>query len=204
MTHDSEINKVTIEKGKNGIWVKGNAKVSIIDCIIRKNSSDGIKISEGKVKSNNKVNIIGNKIKYNGRSGIFSGKRKISIIDNDIIENESDGIDLVSGTSAWIEKNEIKNNRKSGVKLILDGSDIWTKNNSIRNNGGEGIEISAYEGTGRIDINKSKIIGNDRYGIAKIARARFAQSIWNGLTVQSNTSIEGNVLGAISRIIPLF
>ena len=204
MKDDTVIDGVTIKKGRSGIWVDEKAKVSISDCIIHYNDGDGIKIGSGSAKDSTKISITKSRIEKNGKSGIYSGKRRVVLIDNEIINNDKDGVDLAAGSSAWIERNEIKNNNKSGMKLVLDGSDIWTKNNSIRNNGGEGTEINAYGGTGRIDMNKNKFVRNDHYGIARISRARFSQNIWNGLTVQSSTTFDGNFLGTISRIIPIF
>jgi hypothetical protein len=204
MKDDTEINKVTIEKGKNGIWIKGNAKVSVINCVIQNNTSDGIKIEKGKVSNGNKVSITDSKIEDNGKNGILSGKRRLVLINNEILENDNDGIILDAGSSAWIEKNSIKDNDGSGMKLTLDGSDIWTKSNSIRNNDREGIEVNAYGQSGRIDINKSKIIGNNRFGVARVQRAQFSRSIWNGLTVQSNTVFDTNKFGNVSSVVFVF
>jgi len=203
MKDDTVIDGVTIKKGKNGIWIKGDAEVSIVDCVIRDNESDGIKIAKGSTK-HDKVSITNSRIEDNGKSGIYSGKRRIVLINNEIIGNDKDGIDLAAGASAWMEKNEIKENDKSGIKLTLDRSDIWMKNNSIRDNEREGIEINAYGGTGRIDVNKAKIIGNENFGIAKISRAAFSHSIWNGLTIHDTKIIDGNKKGSISAVISIF
>jgi hypothetical protein len=201
MKDGSKIDGVTIEKGKSGIWVAEKAEASISKCVIKNNDGDGIKIGYGKVSDKTKVSITKSRIEDNGKSGIYSGKRRLVLINNEIIHNDKDGIDVAAGSSAWIEKNEIKNNKKSGMKLVLDGSDIWTKNNSIRENGGEGAEINAFGGTGRIDMNKNKFVKNARYGIARVARGNFSASIWNGLTVQSSTTFDANSFGTISRII---
>lgn len=203
MKNDTVIDGVTIEQGKGGIWIKGDAEVSVVDCVIRDNESDGIKIEEGSAK-HDKVSITNSRIEDNGKSGIYSGKRKIVLINNEIINNDKDGVDLAAGTSAWLEKNEIKKNDKSGIKLTLDRSGIWMKNNSIRDNEREGIEINAYGGAGRIDINKAKIEGNGNYGVAKISRAGFSRSIWNGFTIHDTKIIDGNKKGSVSAIIAIF
>jgi hypothetical protein len=201
MKDDTEINKVTIEKGNEGVWIKKDAEVSIIKCIIRNNDDDGINIASGGVKKNNAVNIIDSIITENGRAGIFSQKRRLVLMNNEIIDNESDGVDLAAGSSAWIEDNKFKDNDGSGLKLRLDGSDIWTKSNTYRDNNHSGLEISDAGKAGRIDINKSKFAENKKYAVARIARAGFAENIWNGLTVQANNTFESSKLGKVSPII---
>jgi hypothetical protein len=201
MKDESRINKVTIRKGKSGIRVKEDAKVSIIECIIKDNDDDGITIEEGSVKKSRSVSITENVIKDNGRSGIFSKERRLVLIDNEVSGNNSDGIDIAAGSSAWIEDNRIKDNEGSGLKLTLDGSNIWTKSNSFRENDNEGVEINSFGKAGRIDINKSKFSGNEKFAIARINRIGTGTSIWNGLTVQTNTTFENSKKGNVSPVI---
>jgi len=204
MDNDTKINKVTVKGGKYGIEIDKNSKASIIKCVIKNNEKDGIRIKEGDVKKSKRVSISENTIKNNGRTGIYSEKRDLSIIDNEISNNNGDGIDLSAGTTMWFQDNNVKNNQGSGMKIVLDSSNILTKNNTYRNNNREGIEINAYGKSGRVDINKSRIHGNSRYGIARIKRATSSNSLWNGLTVQKNTSFWDNAKGSISQIIPIF
>ncbi|EKD46946.1 MAG: hypothetical protein ACD_67C00006G0001, partial [uncultured bacterium] len=156
MKDNTEINKVTIEKGNEGIWVKEDASVSIIKTIVKDNKETGIRIASGSTKKKEAVNITDSVIKDNGRAGIFSQKRRLVLINNEISSNESDGVDIAKGSSAWIEDNKFKDNDGSGLKLTLDGSDIWTKSNSYRDNKHSGIEINAFGAAGRVDINKSR------------------------------------------------
>ena|SRR3989344_2734678 len=204
MKNKTKINKVTIKKGKHGIKVKEDSKVSIIKCVIKDNDKDGIRISGGKADKKKEVSITNSVIKNNGRTGIFSETRRIVIMDNEIIDNESDGIDLAAGTSAWIQENTIKNNDGSGMKLTLDSSNIWTKNNTYYGNEREGVEVNGFGKVGRIDLNKSKFYKNERYGVARVQRGNFSASIWNGFTVQSNSKYWLNKIGDLSRIIRIF
>lgn len=204
MKNKTKINKVTIKKGKHGIKVKEDSKVSIIKCVIKDNDKDGIRISGGKADKKKEVSITDSVIKNNGRTGIFSETRRIVIMDNEIIDNESDGIDLATGTSAWVRGNTIKNNDGSGMKLALDSSNIWTKSNTYYGNSREGVEVNAFGKAGKIDLNKSKFYKNGRYGIARIQRGNFSSSIWNGFTVQSNNKYWLNKIGDLSRVIKIF
>ena len=202
MSDNTEIDKLTIEKGKEGVWIKKDAKASIIKCVIRDNDKDGVRIGSGSnSKNENPVTISESTIKENGRTGIFSQKRRLVLMDNEITNNDSDGADLAPETSAWIEGNKFADNDGSGMKLRLDGSDVWTKSNTYRDNGHSGLEINAFGGQGRIDVNKSKFLENKNYGVARVDRGIFSNTVWNGFTSQSNTTFEITKQGTISPII---
>ena len=59
------------------------------------------------------------------------------------------------------------------------------------------MEVNAYGGSGRIDINKSKFYKNEKYGIVKVKRGDFSNSILNGLTIQSDVIFWENKQGNI-------
>jgi len=206
MNDDTKINKVTIEEGRNGIWVEKKAGASIINCVIKDNKRNGIQIASDGTGKERQVYISDSLIKNNGDNGIYAGKRKLSITENEIIKNKADGLILEAGVSAWMADNSIRDNRFSGVKMTLDGSKIWTKNNSIRYNGREGIEVNFYGGAGRIDIAKSKIVSNNRYGIARVQRSNFANSaaLWGQNLTVSQSEFWGNKNGDISGIFHIY
>lgn len=204
MKHKTEINKVTVKKGKYGIEVGRNDRASIIECVIKDNDRDGIKIKEGEIQDKYKVSITESLIKDNGKSGIYSQKRRIILIDNEISDNNNDGVDLAAGSKAWIDGNRLKDNDGSGLKLVLDGSEIWTKNNTYYGNEREGAEINAYGGTGRIDFNKSKFYKNGRYGIARVQRGNFTLNVWQGVTIQADSLFWENGIGNVSEAIKIF
>jgi len=202
MKYKSKVSDVTVKGGKYGIKVDDGARVDITNVIVKENKHDGIKVESAEKKSKYEAIIHNSIIKDNGRSGIYvEGSRKISITENQIYYHNVDGIDLASGTEAWIYKNKIKNNDGSGMKLVLDGSEIWTKNNTIRDNEREGIEVNAYGGYGRIDVNKSKFYDNDHYGVARVQRGLFSSSVWDGFTFRGENIFVGNDHGEISSII---
>lgn len=201
MKDGSRINKVTIRKGRNGIEVLKNSEVSIIDCIIKDNDRDGIRIrAHKKVTNEEAVSIDKTVIKDNGKIGIYSETHRVVVTNSNITSNGSDGIIFSQGTSAWLSGNKVQDNRGSGMKLYLDGSNIWTKSNTFSHNKREGIEVNAY-GNGKIDIKKSKIHSNDRYGVARIVRGNAGTGVFNGLTVQADVEFWENNNGNVSPII---
>jgi len=205
MENETLINKVTLKNGSDGVEVKDDAKASIIECTIENNKRDGVYIKANGAEKSKMVSISNNVIKNNHSAGIYAGKRNLSISENDIINNGGDGVDIEKGSNAWIADNRINSNDKSGMKLRVDGSTIWTKGNSIRKNNREGIEISFSGVAGRIDVAKSKIIDNDRYGIARVQRfGGINNSAWNSyVTFDNKNTIESNGSGSVSGIIAI-
>jgi len=201
MKDGSRINKVTVRKGRNGIEVLKNAEASIIDCIIKDNDRDGIRIRKhNKINNNEAVSIDKTVIKENGKIGIYSETHRVVVTNSEIKNNGSDGIIFSQGVSAWLGGNKVSGNRGSGMKLYLDGSNIWTKSNTFSHNKREGIEVNAY-GNGRIDIKKSKVHSNDRYGIARVIRGNTSVGVFSGLTVQTDVEFWENNNGNISPVI---
>lgn len=202
MDDNSEINKVTVRKGRIGIEIRKNDEdISIIDCIIEDNERDGIRIEKGSIKKSEGINITKSTIKNNGWNGIYSQRRRVVLIDNEIKDNSKDGVELESGSSAWIYENKIRDNRGVGLKLFLDNSDIWIKKNDIRENKKSGIEVKAFGGNGRIDISKSKIVKNKYFSVARVQTVNMQKTIWNGLTFSNENEMFENLSGNVSNII---
>lgn len=204
MANDTTIDKVTLQKGRYGIKVDDDAKASIIECLVRDNKKAGIYTQADGVKKSRQVIISENEITDNDGAGIYSGKRKLSITENEITDNDGDGIDIEKGSEAWIADNKVNDNDKSGMKLRIDGSTIWTRSNSFRDNKREGMEISFSGAAGRINISKTKVISNNRYGVARVQRLPIAGSVglWNKyLTFDNKNTIDKNKSGGISPII---
>lgn len=206
MRHKTRIDGVTLQGGKYGIKIKGDAKVSIINVVIKNNSKDGIISEEGDARDERRVSISESEIKNNGRTGIFSHKRKLSIMDNNIHDNKSDGIDIEKNSSAWIEDNEVKDNGASGIKVRIDGSNIGIKQNNIRDNKREGIEVEFNGKAGKVSVAKSEIVENRRFGIARIQSFKITPEsgkIWDKYLTfkEGKNRLVNNFGGTVSNII---
>jgi len=201
MKDNTKIVGVTVEKGEYGIEVSGNDSAIIVDCIVRKNEKDGIKIKTGDTKKEHQVEIISSSIYNNGRSGVYSEKRKLVIMKSWIAKNDNDGVALSAGVEAWIEKNSFEKNGGSGAVFVLDRSNVTVKKNLFANNKNEGMEINSFGASGRIEINSSSIKHNKRWGIARVQRTA-AGAAWSGVIVkQPGVDIFDNSSGNISPII---
>ncbi len=204
MKDQTRLDGVTVEKGEHGIYIQENKKVSIVDCRVVNNRKDGIYIEESQTNKRYLVSISKTIIENNGRAGIYSEKRKLSVTESLIQNNEGDGAIFQEGSKVWLYKNIFKKNEKSGLKLVLDNSQIWSKKNTYRQNKREGIEINAYGKPGIIDIGNSRIHNNGRWGIARIQRENFSETIWKGFNVQTDTRYWENGSGDFSEIIKIF
>lgn len=201
MNHKSELQKVTVRKGKYGVKVDDGDEVSIWKCIIKDNDENGVKIEAAPREDKYQAFIGESEIKDNGRSGIYSQKRRLVLMNNLILNNEGDGITLESGVSAYIHDNRIKDNDKSGLAIKFDGSLIWAKNNTYYDNGREGVEIKFFGGSGNVNIYKSKFYKNDRWGLARTLVGGASENTLGGLKLWDNIFSE-NVSGEISQ--PIF
>lgn len=197
MKEDSEIQKVTIKGGRHGIRVEDGADARVVEVVIKDSVRDGIHIDRGTTDKKDEVFIEKTEIKDNRLAGIFSEKRSVIVMDSEIVRN-GDGLDFTAGVKAWVKDTKLTDNRGSGLKLTLDGAKFWSRDLSIRRNGREGVEVNSYGGLGDIGFKKTKIMHNGRYGIAKVARGRGAESALNRVYLDE-THLEGNRLGSVSR-----
>lgn len=201
MKHKSEIYNVEVRSGKVGIVVKKKSYAVIDGVNVKKNDEEGILLLKADTRNDQKVSIVNSTIEKNGKTGIYSKEKKVILTDSTIQDNGGDGMIFEDGVEAWIEKNHIKNNGKSGIVVTVDESDIDIRNNSIKDNGREGIEVNAYGAYGRIDINKSTFYENERYAIARVVRGGTPTSIFDNVVVRGETKYAENGFGNVSRII---
>jgi hypothetical protein len=181
-----------------------DAKAHIFNAVIKDSNRDGIHIDSAKRDKKHRVMIDTVKITQNDRAGIFSEKRFIVIVNSDIVSNGSDGIDLAAETEAWFENDRFNDNKGSGAKLTLDGSSIFSKKNSFRNNKREGVEVNAFGAAGTIEFKKAAFVGNNRFGVARVARTVAGTRLFGNLSfgVGVNASrFETNSFGNLSSVI---
>lgn len=204
MKNNTAIKHITVKGGRHGVRILENAKVHIFDAIIKESDRDGIHIDSGPSNKKHRILIDGSTIKSNDRAGIFSEKRYLIIINNSIENNGSDGVDFTAGVEAWLEDNRFGDNKGSGAKFVLDGSSIFGKKNGFRNNKREGLEVSAFGKAGTIEIKRSAFVGNNRYGVARVARTLIGTRMFGNLSfgIGINSSrFDNNDLGNISPVV---
>ena len=204
LKHQTELNFLTIEGGRHGVRIEDDAKAKIYKVKIKKSNRDGIHIDAATRDKKHRALIDNVEIEGSDRAGIYSEKRDIVVINSNIHNNKGDGIDLAAGMEAWFEDNRINGNGGSGIKVVLDQASVWTKSNSIRNNKREGIEVNAYGAAGNVGLKKADLIGNGRYGVARVARTANGLKSFGGIilgTGVNDNRIEANHVGSTSPVL---
>lgn len=204
MKHQTEINFLTVSGGRHGVRVLEDAKVKVYKVKIKNSDRDGIHIDAASRDKKHRALLDSVEISGSKKAGIFSEKRDIVVINSNIYNNTSDGVDLAGGMEAWFENNRINNNGGSGIKVILDDASVWTKSNSIRNNKREGVEVNAYGKAGNVGLKKANLIGNGRYGVARIARTTNGMKSFGGIilgTGVNDNRLESNGVGNTSSVL---
>lgn len=200
MKHDSELNYVTVEDGRNGIFVDDDAKAKIYNVVVKGAEKDGIRVESASTNKKERVTLDHVVSKKNGKAGLFAKKRDVVILSSEFLDNGTDGAVFAQGVKVWIEKSLFNDNNGSGAIMTADESSIWTKKNQFRRNGREGVELNGYGAIGSIGLKTSKFVENGRYGIAVVARNAAGQNVWKSLTREQNEDW-GNKLGGVSKVV---
>lgn len=204
MKHQTELNFITVTGGRHGIRVLENAKVKIYKVKVKKSDRDGIHVDAAPRDKKHRALLDSVEIAESRRAGLFSEKRDIVIINSNIHNNGSDGVDLAAGMEAWLEGNRINGNGGSGIKVMLDHASVWTKSNSIRNNKREGVEVNAYGAAGNFGLKKAQLVGNGRYGIARVARTQNGMKSFGGIVLGTGVNdnhLESNGISGTSPVL---
>lgn len=199
---DTEIRKVTIKDGEYGVVVERNAHAVVDKCDIKNNKKDGIKIKESKSTDKKyQFELYHSSIEDNGWNGIYAEERKTVIMDNDIIGNNKEGVELEKGSVTWMEDNNIRDNKRNGLKITIDGSKIFTKDNTYNSNDDSGVEITAKGKTGVVTLEKSKFYNNDDFGIERVNKGGFSAKQWQTSVTVKDPKFSKNADGTISAIL---
>ena len=171
----------TIEGAGDGIKVDGSDYVKII-------SNDITTKGNGIVSLNTKyLNVTGNDIVKNSKSGISIAESSYSyIFNNKITNNNGNGIEIAKSDNIYIHGNTITNNQNgiylakkiNGINYKVESTNVHINKNTIDNNYEDGILVF-YAGK-NLKIGSNSISNNKGSGIS-LAH------------VQSNT-IQSNVI----------
>lgn len=165
---DSDIEKLTVKKGRYGIYVSENSSADINDVKITESKDAGVQISKSSTGDSEKVTLKDSEISESGGKGMYIQKRKIDIQNNTITKNDEEGIDIRAGVRGTIKKNTITKNGESGIELVLGSTKLKITSNTIKNNDASGITNQFYKENkkkGEISIFKNKIRNNEKYGL---------------------------------------
>jgi parallel beta-helix repeat protein len=153
-------NNVCRFNGKYGIQMHRGSGVTIMGNVCTNNSYYGI---GGGQESSHDNTIVGNICKNNLMAQIYVGfgSYNITIANNVILEGESDGIQIESDCkNIIITGNQIRKNKKYGIRLFNASNCIVSDNNCYNNCITEGEEIG-LRGTSLYNLVKGNMIIRD-------------------------------------------
>ncbi len=204
MHDDTTLGKVTVKRGKYGVYVKEDDSATITNCKIIDNCKDGIKAKRAGRKDKYELGIYGNYIAENGWNGIYSERRKAHVKNNEIYYNKKDGVEFEKKSELNFKDNRVKESGGVGLRLTIDESEIFVEDNTFYNNDKQGMEIRAQGAEGLIEVEDNKFYKNDSWGIVRIEAAPFCNAQWNN----SFKILEKNIFwkngGGISPVINVY
>ncbi len=116
----------------------------------------------------------------------------------EIINSHEEGIDIRENVSGSITNSVFRDNKESGVEIILGSANFSIRNSTFSNNGASGIATQYFQGAkkaGNVKIENNTFSKNDNYGIDCKAPQSGPDSKFyylNSLTIANNTFKENN------------
>lgn len=192
---DVELEKLGFN-GSGSILVSKNASVTLEN--LRFKSLSGIGTGIKTEPGNTKVTI---------RDSVFDAAKKGMYIQAgstlvaeklELIGSGEEGIDIRENVSGSITNSTFRDNKESGVEIILGSADFSFRGNSFSGNGASGIATQYFQGAkkaGNVKIENNSFSKNDNYGIDCKAPQDGPDSKFyylNSLTIANNTFKENN------------
>ncbi|MDQ5902046.1 MAG: hypothetical protein QG606_262 [Patescibacteria group bacterium] len=198
MEDGSEVQNLAFTE-RGGIIVGGGADVTIQNIHVKNVTAIGINAEPGDGR------LVMEEILIEGaRKGLYIQKgREIIIKDSEVSYNREEGADIRNQVSGSITESRFRNNKESGIEVILGASKISIHSNIVKDNGSSGIATQFLFGedrAGDVRIEDNTIEGSTNYGIdCRIpGGGPFAGDYFlNSLRIEGNT-YKGNQKGDIA------
>lgn len=162
----SQVRNLTVKNADVNLKVGKKSKVTIENCSVKDSRLNGIEVDKSSNSKKYGFTFKNSSVKDSGKRGVYIFKRKVEISGSDFEGNEEEGIDLHTNLRGTISGNSIKNNKESGIEIIMAGTKITIKGNHISGNKTQGLTIQVYDKRkGKIKITSNHIEDNSDYGI---------------------------------------
>ncbi len=116
----------------------------------------------------------------------------------EIINNAEEGIDIRENVNGSISKSVFRDNKESGIEIILGSANFTIRDNTFSGNGASGIATQYFQGAkkiGNVRIEGNTFSKNDNYGVDCKAPQDGPDSKFyylNSLSILNNTFKENN------------
>lgn len=133
------------------------------------------------------------------KKGMYIQAGSTLVAENiEIINNAEEGIDIRENVDGSIIKSVFRNNKESGIEIILGSANFTIRDSTFSGNGASGIATQFFQGSkkvGNVKIEGNTFSKNDNYGVDCKAPQDGPDSKFyylNSLSIQSNTFKENN------------
>lgn len=162
----SLVKNLTVKKASVNLKIDKKSKAKIEKCSIKDSKRNGIEVDHSSRSKKYKFTLKNSSVKNSGARGMYIFRRKLEIKGNKISENGEEGIDLHTNVRGTISNNEIKNNKESGIEMIMAGANVSIRENKISSNQTQGVTIQVYDSRlGKVRLANNDITNNKRYGV---------------------------------------
>ncbi len=184
--------------GSGNILVTKNAEVTLKNLRFKDVSGPAIKTEPGNAKL-----TISNSTIENARKGMYlQAGTRIALHDVTVINSREEGVDIRENVSGTIRSSEFRNNKESGIELILGSSSLSIADNTFSQNGASGIAAQFFDGAkkfGDVRIEENAFSKNEWGVNCKAPQGKMDSKYYflNSITASGNT-FQGNAQGEIA------
>lgn len=188
LENKTKISRVTFTGTGGGIVVTKNASVTIEDIRVKNLVGTAIKSEAGSATVKVRDSVI-----EGARKGMYLQAGTTAEIENvEVMKNLEEGIDLRENVNGFIRKSVFKDNKESGIEIILGSSDFEIRDNTFSGNGASGVAAQFYQGArkvGSVRIEGNSFTKNDWGVDCKAPQGKMDSKFYflNSLTIQNNT-----------------
>lgn len=195
LADDVELEKLGFT-GAGNILVTKNAHVVLEKLRLKSLSGLGIGI---KTEPGSTQVTVRDSVLDAAKKGMYIQAGSTLIAENvEVINSQEEGIDIRENVNGSITKSIFRDNKESGVEIILGSANFTISGNTFSGNGASGIATQYFQGAkkvGDVRIESNTFSKNDNYGVDCKAPQEGPDSKFyylNSLNIQSNTFKENN------------
>lgn len=184
--------------GSGNILVAKNAEVTLKNLRFKDVSGPAIKTEPG----NAKLTMSDSSIE-NARKGMYlQAGTRIALHDVVVTSSREEGVDIRENVSGTIRSSEFRNNKESGIELVLGSASLSITGNTFLQNGASGIAAQFFDGAKKLgDVRiEGNTFSKNEWGVnCKAPQGKMDSKYYflNSIAASGNT-FQNNSLGEIA------
>lgn len=187
LENKTQVSKIGLT-GAGGILITKNANVTIEKVRIKNLTGTGIKSDSGGAT----VKVRDSLIEKANKGMYLQAGTTAEIEGIEVIGNGQEGIDIRENVDGFVKNSIFRDNKESGIEIILGSSDFAITNSTFSDNGASGIAAQFFHGAkkiGNVRIENNTFSKNDWGVDCKAPQGNMDSKFYflNSLTIQNNT-----------------